>query len=205
MAVEEGVVLGVGVEEIEGLGMFSGRLGFGFRSSASFYVLEEATKYGELEGVEEKGEGGFGRKWMGCGVGVVEPEWSERFCCCVLLPEGDVGGGDAGEVGVQFDAFDAEEGKLRSEEHGTSLACADIEEDGVFDGLRCGALQPDVEKAMKDAGGDAVVGGELFYLGLGASSNDGAGDEAGGIGAMELVKGVDRGLEGRLLAGHLWG
>ncbi len=31
---------------------------------------------------------------------------------------------------------------------------------------------------MKDAGRDAVVGGELFYLGLGASSDDGAGDEA---------------------------
>ena len=53
---------------------------------------------------------------------------------------------------------------------------------------------------MEDRGGDAVVGGELGELGGGALGDDGAGDEAGGVGAVELVEGVDGGFG--LASGH---
>ncbi len=49
---------------------------------------------------------------------------------------------------------------------------------------------------MEDRGGYAVVGGEFFDLGGGALDDDGAGDEAGGVGAVELVEGVDDGRVG---------
>ncbi len=48
---------------------------------------------------------------------------------------------------------------------------------------------------MEDRGGYAVVGGELGYLSGGALGDDGAGDEAGGVGAVELIEGVDGGLD----------
>ena len=48
---------------------------------------------------------------------------------------------------------------------------------------------------MEDGGGYAVVGGELFDLGGGALDDDVAGYEAGGIGAVSLVKGVDGGSD----------
>ncbi len=50
--------------------------------------------------------------------------------------------GDAGEGGVELDAFDAEERVLGGEEEGAALAGADVEEDGLFDGLRVGAVEP---------------------------------------------------------------
>ena len=57
---------------------------------------------------------------------------------------------------------------------------------------------------MEDRGGDAVVGGELGDLGGGALGDDVAGDEAGGVGAVELVEGVDGGFG--LASGHgFWG
>lgn len=72
------------------------------------------------------------------------------------MPEGDIGGGDACEVGIELDAFDAEEGELRGQEHGAAFAGADVEEDGALDiqlgsairlgsaGLGGGAMEPDV-------------------------------------------------------------
>ena len=179
-------MLGVGVEEVEGVGL----AGLGV-----FDVLEEAAKDGQLEGVEEEGEGGFGGEGIAGGVGVVQGEGGEGVAGGVLLPEGDVVAGDGGEGLVEFDAFDAEEGVLRGEKHGAAFAGADVEEDGVFDGLRRGAaLQPVVEEVVKDAGGDAVVGGELGDGDAGAEGDDLAGDEAGGVGAVGLVEGVDGGL-----------
>ena len=183
--VEEGAVLGVGVEEVEGVGT-GGKGGFD--------VAEVATEDGELEGMEEEGDGGCVRERVGGGVGVVEGEGSERVGGGVAGPEVEVGVGDAGEVGVELDAFGAEEGELGGEEQGASFAGADVEEDGIFDGREgLGALQPDVEEGLEDAGSDAVVGGELFGFVPGAEGDDGAGDEAGGVGAVEGVEGVDRG------------
>ena len=50
--------------------------------------------------------------------------------------------GDACEDGVELDAFDAEEGELGGEEHGAAFAGSDVEEDGFFDGLGRGVVQP---------------------------------------------------------------
>ena len=60
------------------------------------------------------------------------------------MPERDVGLGDGCEEGVEFDPFDAEEGELGGEEHGAAFAGSDVEEDGAFDGLGSGAVEPDV-------------------------------------------------------------
>jgi len=70
VAVEEGAVLGVCVEEVKGFGM----CGLG-----GLDVAEEAAEDGEFEGVEEEGEGGLGGEGMGGGVGVVECEGGEGF------------------------------------------------------------------------------------------------------------------------------
>lgn len=65
VAIEVGVVLGVDVDEVKGIGMPGLR---------GLNVAEEAAQDGELEGMEEEGERGFGRERMGGGVGVVEGE-----------------------------------------------------------------------------------------------------------------------------------
>jgi hypothetical protein len=65
VVVEEGVVLGVCVEEVKGFGM-SGLGGLD--------VAEEAAEDGEFEGVEEEGQGGLGGEGVGGCVGVVEGE-----------------------------------------------------------------------------------------------------------------------------------
>jgi len=81
---------------------------------------------------------------MGGGVGVVEDKGGEGVGLQVIVPEGDIGVGDTCEVGVELDAFDAEEGELGAEQHGAAFAGADVEEDGAFDGLGVRALKPDV-------------------------------------------------------------
>ena len=54
---------------------------------------------------------------------------------------------------------------------------------------------------MEDRGSDAVVGGELGDSCVGAFGDDVAGDEAGGVGAVDLVEGVDCGF--RLESWHI--
>ena len=66
MAVEQGAVLGVGVEQVEGAGI---------GGEGGFDVAQEAAEDGQLEWVEEEGERGFGWQGMAGGVGVVEDEW----------------------------------------------------------------------------------------------------------------------------------
>ena len=59
---------------------------------------------------------------------------------------------------------------------------------------------------MEDRGGDTVVGGEFFDLRGGSLDDDVAWDEAGGVGAVLLVEGVDGGLgfgAGHIFAGNL--
>jgi hypothetical protein len=122
VVVEEGVVFSVGVEEVERGGIVG---------SGLFDVAEEAAEEWELEGVEEEGEGGLGGEGVEGGVGVVEVDGGEGIGGRVLLPESNVGLGDRGEIGVELDAFYAEEGILRGEEEGPAFAGADVEEDGL--------------------------------------------------------------------------
>jgi len=167
-----------------------------------FYVAEEAAEDGELEGVKEEGDGGFVGQGVGGGVGVVEEDGGERVGGGVMLPDVDVFAGDPGQIGVEFDAFDAEEGVERGDEERAAFTGADVEEDSARDGGGKGhALQPEVEQGGKDAGGDAVVGGELFGVGGGALGDDGGWPEAGGVGAVEGIEGVDDGF-GLLRAGR---
>ncbi len=133
MAVEQGVVLGVGVQEVKWVGV---------AGEGALDVFEEAAKDGEFKRVKEEGERGRGGERVGGGVGVVKGEGSEGVGERVVAPEVDVGLRDGGEERVELDAFDAEKGKLRGEQHGTAFASADVEEDGLLDGLRCGALEP---------------------------------------------------------------
>ncbi len=57
---------------------------------------------------------------------------------------------------------------------------------------------------MEDRWGDGVVGGEFGDLRVGAFGDDVAGDEAGGVGAVELVEGVNGGFD--FGSGHeFWG
>jgi hypothetical protein len=135
VVVEVRVVFGVDVEEVERPWIVGDRL---------LYMAEEAAQEGELEGVKEEGEGGFEGEGVGGRVGVMEEEGGECVGLYVLVPEGDVGVGGACEVGVELDAFDAEEGKLGGEEQGAAFAGANVEEDGALDRLRGGAMEPDV-------------------------------------------------------------
>jgi len=200
VVVEQGVVFGVGVDEVEGGGIVGAAIFVWL--TALFNVAEEAAEEWEFKGVEEEGEGGFGGEGVEGGVGVVEGDGGEEFGEWVALPEGDVGVGDEGEVGVELDAFDAEEGILRGEQEGTAFAGAYVKEDGLLDGgLGMCLLEPVVEEVVEDAGGDAVVGGEVFDLGVCALRDDLAGDETGGVGAVEAVEGVDGWLG--LFAGHI--
>ena len=68
VAVEVGVVLGIDVEEVEGLWIVG---------DGGLHMAEEAAQDGEFEGVEEEGEGGFGGEGVGGGVGVVKDEGGE--------------------------------------------------------------------------------------------------------------------------------
>lgn len=186
VVIEERIMLRIDVYEIEGAGV---------PCEGVFDVAEEAAEDGKLEGVEEEGESRFGGEWVGGGVGMVKGEGGEGFGEGVAVPEVDVGLGDGGEVGVELDAFDAEEGIAGGNEKGAAFTGADVEEDGFFDGRGEGeALEPEVEEGLEDGGCDAVVGGELGDFGGGALRDDFAGDEAGGVGAVELIEGVDDGL-----------
>jgi len=192
VVVEERVVLGVGVDEVE--------VG-GVGGAGVLDVAEEAAEDGQFERMEEEGERWRGGNGVQRGVGVVELDGSEGVGGGVLRPERDVGFGDVGEGLVELDAFDTEEWVLRGEEAGAAFACADIEEDCLFDGgLGVEFLEPAVEEAGEDAGRDAVVGGEFFDFDAGALRDGATGDEAGGVGGVGLVEGVDRGLG--LFAGH---
>jgi len=53
---------------------------------------------------------------------------------------------------------------------------------------------------MKDRGSHAIVSGQLGDLYIGSFGEDVAGDEAGGVGSVELVKGVNGGFG--LASGH---
>ena len=77
VVVEEGVVFSVGVEEVERCWV----VGSGF-----FDVAEEAAEDGQLEGVEEEGQGGLGGDGVKRGVGVVQLDGRECVSGGILRP-----------------------------------------------------------------------------------------------------------------------
>ena len=72
--------------------------------------------------------------------------------------------------GVEFDADDVAEGELAGDEHGAAFAGADVDEGVAGDGVGRGGVAPEVDEGAEDAGGDAVVGGDVLVVGV-------AGDE----------------------------
>jgi len=193
VVVDEGIVLGVGVEEVEGCG------GLG---STVFDMAEEAAQDGGLEWMEEESECWRVGEGVEDGVGVVKFDGREGVGGRIALPELDVGLSNASEPAVELDAFDAEEWILRGEQESAALAGADVEEYRALDGSeRRGLPQPLVEERTQDAGRNAVIGGKMFDFGASAASDGGAGDEARGVGAVALVERMDGGL--RLGAGHV--
>ncbi len=88
-------------------------------------------------------------------------------------------------------------GTLGGEDEGAAFSGADVEKGVALDGEGwSGAIEPEVDEAAEDGGGDAVVGGDVLVAGV-AGEELGAGDEAAGVGAVGEVKGVD----GRVDAG----
>jgi hypothetical protein len=177
MAIEQRTVLGVGVEQIEGSGVSA-------RGLRGLDVAQEAAQDGEFEGMKEEGDGGFERQRVGGGVGVMQEQGSQRVGERVALPEGDVAASGLGERGVELDAFDAQEGMLRGEQHGAAFTGADVEEYRALDiaralaGWEHGAVEPAIEQTVQDAGGDAVVGGKILDFGGRSPRDDAAWDEA---------------------------
>lgn len=186
VAVEDGGVLGVDVEEVELAGT-GGELGFD--------AAEELSEEGGFEGVEEEGEGGSVGEREGEGVTVEEVDGGEEIGGEVRTV--DVVLGDGGEAGVEFDAEDFKEGGLGGDEQGAAFAGADVEKGVAVDGEgRRGAVEPEVDEGAEDGGRDAVVGGDVLVAGV-AGEELGAGDEAAGVGAVGGVEG----LYGRALPG----
>ena len=193
MIVEEVAALGVDVEDVEGRG--GGVLG-----ELGFDAVEEGFEDGRLEGVEEEEEGGGGGEVEVEGVLLEEVDGGEAWGGGVGgvegAPVGEVLGGDGGHGGVELDADDLVEGELRGDEDGAAFAGADVDEGVVMDGVGWEGAEPEVDEGAEDAGGDAVVGGDMLVVGV-AGDEVACGDEAAGVGAVDLVEGVD-GVDGGL-------
>ncbi len=102
------------------------------------------------------------------GVGLMQHERREHGGLCVLCQMEMLRRATAARVRVELDAFDAEERVLGGEQHRAAFACADVEEDGALDGREwMQLLEPEIEHRAKDAGSDAVVGGEVFRCSAG--------------------------------------
>ena len=106
------------------------------------------------------------------------------------LPEVEVALGYVGHVGVELDADDLMEGELAGEEHGSAFAGAEVDEGVAGDGVGWGGGEPVVDEGAEDAGGDAVVGGDVGVVGV-ARDEIARGDEAAGVSAVDLVEGMD--------------
>ena len=97
--------------------------------------------------------------------------------------------GDVGEVGVEFDADDLMKRQLAGDEHGAALTCSEVKERVVLDGVRWVGGSPEVDEGAKDAGGDAVVRGDVRIVGV-TCEEVARGDQAAGFDAVDLVEGV---------------
>ena len=184
MVVEDVGAFGVDIEEVESAGAL-GEVGFD--------APEEGFEDGGFEGVEEEGDGGGAGEVEVEGVLLVEADGGDGVGGGVGgvggEPEVQVALGDVGHDGVELDADDLVEGEFAGEEHGSAFAGADVDEGVVGDGMR-GGVAPAVNEGAEDTGGDGVVGGDVLVIGV-AGEEMTRGDEAAGVGVVDLVEGVD--------------
>ena len=173
--------------------MSSGAGAFG---ELGFDAAEKLLEDGGFEGVEEEDQSGRAGKVEGEGVLLEELDGGEAGgggvggVGCVPVVEVLLGG--VGHGGVEFDADDLAEGKFAGDEHGAAFAGADVDEGVAVDGVGRRGLAPEVDEGAEDAGGDAVVGGDVLVVGV-AGDEVGGGDEAAGLDAVDLVEGMDGG------------
>ena len=208
VVVEDVGALGVDVEKVEG--------GAGALGVVGFDAAEEGFEDGGFEGVEEEGQGGGAGEVEVEGVLLVEADGGDGVGGGVGgvggEPEVEIALGDVGHGGVELDADDLVEGEFAGEEHGSAFAGADVDEGVAGDGMGGGGA-PAVDEGAEDAGGYGVVGGDVLVVGV-ASEEMAGGDEAAGVGVVDLVEGVDgvgggaeevAGADGSGLGGEFWG
>ena len=146
--------------------------------------------------MEEEGEDGGGGEVEGEGVLFEEADGGEAGGGGV----GAVGGepvvevllGDVGHGGVELDADDAFEGEFTGDEHGSAFARTVVDEGVVAEGMGWWGVAPLGDEGAEDAGGDAVVGGDVLVVGV-SGDEVGGGDEAAGVDAVGEVEGMDGG------------
>ena len=116
----------------------------------------------------------------------------------------EVGLGDVGEGGVEFDADDLAEGEFAGDEHGAAFAgaAAEVDEGVVLDGVGWWGFEPVDDEGAEDTGGDTVVGGDVGVVGVaGEEKVLRRSIETAGIYAVGVVEGLDPGGGGGGLGG----
>ena len=145
--------------------------------------------------MEEEGEGGVAGDVEGEGILLVEADGGEGrgggVGCVSGEPAVEVELCGVGEGGVELDADDLMEGELAGDEHGAAFAGTEVDEGVVRDGVGWVGGAPQVDEGAEDAGGDAVVGGDVRVAGVAGDEIAGC-DEAAGFDAVDLVEGVLR-------------
>lgn len=183
VAIQDGRVFRVDVEEVEVPG------------AAGELRLDAAKKFTQdrrFEGMEEEGERRSFGEGEGEGVAFQKADGCEKMLRFAVASQGDgdVGPRHLSEGGVEFDTGDLQEWGFGGDEHGSSLAGADIEKGVAIDGEgRSGAIEPKVYKRAKDGGSDAVVGGDVLVAGMSGEEFRG-GDQIAGLGAIGGIEGV---------------
>jgi hypothetical protein len=187
--VEYGAALRVDVEDVEGDSRGAGPFG-----KTGFDAAKEQLQDGGFEGMEEKGESGGAAEVEGESVLLVELDGRELRGSGVggmgFDPEIEIALSDVGHLGIQLDADDLFERQLAGDQHGATLAGADVDEGVVVDGVGRDCLAPEVDERAQDAGRDTVVGGDELVVGVAGDEVSG-GDEAAGIDPVGEIEGVD--------------
>jgi len=188
VVVEQGSALGVGVKNIEG--------GPGSRAWSKLRVdaFKELLEHRRLKRMEEEDDSG------GDGKLELERILLHNFDVCDGVgggigrvgasPAVNVGAGDADKLWVELDAKDFSETVLAGDEHATAFAGSDIDEGVAGDGLGRDGLAPAIDERAQDAGGNAVIGGDVLVVGM-SREQVARGDKTAGIDPVNLVKRVN--------------
>ena len=139
------------------------------------------------------------------GVAFVQVGGSQGAGVLAVGEEGKVAASDGDEGWVELDARDALKGMERGGEHGAAFAGANVEECVPVDRQGRPGSEPEVDEAVEDGRGDAVVGGEVGVAGV-SGEDGGSGEESAGVCAVEAVERVHgygwRGWDGACFSGH---